>query len=54
MSAASPYRHLTFHRPTRHRPTRHRLPRMAMGSAPRPSDASRPAGEHPGPNARSL
>ncbi|MEU7471169.1 DUF6274 family protein [Streptomyces sp. NPDC044984] len=53
LSAASSYRHLT-----RHCPICHRLLRLAMDSAPRPSDtsrdASRPAGEQPGPNARSL
>ena len=49
LSAASSYRHLT-----RHCPICHRLLRLEMDSAPRPSDASRPAGEQPGPNVRSL
>ncbi|MFD7702220.1 DUF6274 family protein [Streptomyces caelestis] len=49
LSAASSYRHLT-----RHCPICHRLLRLEMDSAPRPSDTSRPTGEQPGPNARSL
>ncbi|MFE4051260.1 DUF6274 family protein [Streptomyces sp. YIM B13518] len=49
LSAASSYRRLT-----RHRPVHHRLLRRETGSAPRPSDPSRPAGEHLGPHARSL
>ncbi|MGW4021159.1 DUF6274 family protein [Streptomyces sp. NPDC005009] len=45
LAAASSYRHLT-----RRCPVCHHLLRLAM-DAP---DASRPAGEQPGPNARSL
>ncbi|MER7489732.1 DUF6274 family protein [Streptomyces sp. NPDC126497] len=49
LSAASSYRHLT-----RHCPICHRLLRLALDSAPRTPDASRPAGEQPDPHARSL
>ncbi|MFD7689851.1 DUF6274 family protein [Streptomyces sp. NPDC059781] len=45
LAAASSYRHLT-----RHCPICHRLLRLAMDTP----DTSRPAGEQPGPNARSL
>lgn len=45
LAAASSYRHLT-----RHCPICHRLLRLAMDTP----DAPRPAGEQPGPNARSL
>lgn len=45
LAAASSYRHLT-----RHCPICHHLLRLAMDTP----DASRPTGEQPGPNARSL
>ncbi|MFE2278889.1 DUF6274 family protein [Streptomyces sp. NPDC059454] len=48
-SAASSYRHFT-----RNCPIRHRLLRPAPDSAPRPSNASPPAGEQAGPRTRSL